>query len=93
MEGRTVRLDRINEGVDFMAQEYLSEYPERVTVYHMFDRPRNLYNPKFNTKGGYKTDVERDSAMTNESDKDIAFILRGLWTSGTAQNILRRYEI
>jgi hypothetical protein len=30
--------------------------------------------------------------MTNSSDKDIAFIRKGRWTSGTAQNILRRYE-
>lgn len=84
------------EGVDIMAQEYLSKVADlkhsQVTVYHMFSLPRNFYSPKFNTKGGYKTDEERDAAMTRESDRDIAFVRRGKRNSGTAQNIVRRYE-
>ena len=78
------------EGVDIMAQEYLKTLCEegrlnysQVSVYHMFDSPRHLAS---------EDDVERDSAMTEASDKDIAFIRKGNWTSGTAQNILRRYE-
>lgn len=80
-------------GVDTMAQDYLaSKNIMRVTVYHMFESPRHLASVCFSTKGGYKDDVSRDAAMTEASDIDIAFIRKGRWTSGTAQNILRRYE-
>ena len=82
-------------GVDIMAQNYLVNVlkinPEHITVYHMFEKPRNLNSKITNLKGGYKDDIERDSAMTNESDEDIAFIRKGKEASGTAQNILRRY--
>ena len=82
------------DGVDIMAQNYLIDVlniePERVTVYHMFDSPRNI-NPKITqTKGGFKTDEERDSAMTANSFEDIAFVRDYSKMSGTAQNILRR---
>lgn len=85
-------------GADRLAQKWLSEnLPEkehyRVTVYHMFDLPRILESKLFKTKGGYKDDISRDSDMTKISDKDIAFIYPNRWTSGTAQNILRRFEI
>lgn len=85
-------------GVDEMAQTWLSKnLPEkehyRVTVYHMFDKPRVYCSNKFLLSGGYKSDVERDSAMTNASNVDIAFIHSGRWNSGTAQNILRRFEV
>lgn len=41
--------------------------------------------------GGFKTDRDRDSAMTNASSEDIAFIRsKSKWDSGTAENILRR---
>lgn len=85
-------------GVDEMAQVWLSEnIPEkehhRVTVYHMFDKPRVCCSDKFLLSGGYKNDIERDSAMTNASNVDIAFIHSGRWDSGTAQNILRRFEV
>lgn len=87
------------EGADIMAQKYLKTLCEdgrlnysQVSVYHMFDSPRHLASDKFNLVGGFKGDVERDSAMTEASDKDIAFIRKGNWTSGTSQNILRRYE-
>lgn len=82
------------DGVDTMAQAWLRDNVEhkRVTVYHMFDSPRSLLG-SFKTMGGFKSDVERDSTMTRDSDIDVAFILPGRWTSGTAQNILRRYEV
>ena len=39
----------------------------------------------------FKNDEERDSAMTNVSDFDIAFVKNGKWKdSGTAINIRRR---
>lgn len=84
-------------GVDEKAQKWLAEnLPEnehyRVTVYHMGKEPMNLMSTKFNTKGGFKTDEERDAAMTKHSDEDIAFVRKGKRDSGTAQNIVRRYE-
>ena len=83
------------KGVDIMAQNTLMDvlgYPtEKVTVYHMHDKPRNI-NPLITQRvGGFKTDEERDYAMSANSDEDIAFIRCGRFTSGTAQNICRRY--
>ena len=85
-------------GVDEMAQEWLSTNLNetdhyRVNIYHMFEKPRVLKSDKFRTHGGYKNDIERDSAMTKASNIDIAYIHKGRWTSGTAQNILRRIEV
>ena len=81
-------------GVDAMAQEYLAHliqsYPNvKVIVYHMFDKPRNNFY-KFSTKGGFTDDHARDSAMTNDSDADIAWVRSGKKNSGTEQNIVRR---
>lgn len=80
-------------GVDIMAQDYLVKkgLQDKVTVYHMFEKPRNI-NPLIKSlKGGFKTDEERDSAMTDASDFDIAFVRNGKWKdSGTAINIRRR---
>ena len=88
------------EGVDAMGQALLKKLCDEnvldysnVTVYHMKTAPRHYADDRFNTKGGFESDVERDSAMTRDSQKDIAFIRTGKWTSGTAQNILRRYEL
>ena len=82
------------DGVDIMAQNYLVEKGKAdvVTVYHMFKKPRNHNNIIKKLKGGFNTDEERDSAMTDASDFDIAFVLRDKWNSGTAQNIQRRAE-
>jgi len=85
------------EGCDIMAQNYLvntlNVSPEKIKVFHMFTSPRNI-NPKITqTVGGFTTDVERDSAMTKHSDYDIAFVRPNKYNSGTAQNILRRYEL
>lgn len=82
-------------GADIMAQNYLIDIlkinPNRITVYHMLDAPQNL-NPKITQLvGGFKTDEERDSAMTKASFKDIAFVRDITKNSGTAQNILRRH--
>ena len=82
-------------GVDKMAQDFLIDAlevdPDRITVYHMLEKPRNI-NPKIiNLSGGYKSDIERDSAMTEVSCEDIAFVRDNTKNSGTAQNILRRY--
>lgn len=83
------------QGVDIMAQNYLLDQigiePERVTVYHMFDAPRNKNEKVINLFGGFKTDEERDAAMTEVSAHDIAFVRDHTKISGTATNILRRY--
>lgn len=84
-------------GTDIMAQNYLVETlnvdPDRLTVYHMFDSPRNC-NPKIkNLKGGFSTDDMRDIAMTEDSSHDIAFVRDWTKISGTAQNILRRHQL
>lgn len=84
-------------GCDLMAQEYLLDVlnidPSRVTVYHMLDTPRYKNDKVVNFKGGYKSDEERDSAMTNDSFADIAFVRDWTKLSGTAQNILRRHRL
>ena len=82
-------------GVDIMCQNYLLDEleinPQQITVYHMFNSPRNV-NPKVvNLSGGFESDEERDAAMTANSTKDIAFVRNHTELSGTAQNILRRY--
>lgn len=84
-------------GVDIMAQNYLLDElevdPERITVFHMLTEPRNINSKITQFIGGFESDEERDSAMTNASFKDIAFIRDNTKLSGTAQNILRRHLI
>lgn len=89
------------EGADKFAMDYIfSKDICHVTIYHMFTKPRNT--PKATTRvlldivdfrGGFKSDEDRDSAMTHDSDFDIAFIKDNRWDSGTAQNIKRRYNL
>ena len=83
-------------GVDATAQTLLSDLVSRgvipyshVKVYHMFTAPRHNVG-SFRTVGGFKSDDERDSAMTNASDEDIAWVRPGREGSGTHKNILRR---
>lgn len=82
-------------GVDIMCQNYLLDEieinPQQITVYHMFEKPRYVNAKVINLIGGFKTDEERDSAMTLNSSKDVAFIRNHTELSGTAQNILRRH--
>jgi hypothetical protein len=76
-------------GVDIMAQHYLkSMVVNDVTVYHMFESPRN--NVGYPLKGGFRSDIERDYQMTKDSDDDIAWIAPGRESSGTGQNVQRR---
>lgn len=80
------------KGTDTMAQEYLSAFTDKVVVYHMFGKPRNNkgHSP---TVGGFKSDEERDAAMTKVSDYDIAWVRPGREKSGTAKNIERRAKL
>lgn len=81
-------------GVDIMAQNYLIDTlnfpPDRICVYHMFDKPKNIHPKIENRVGGFSNDEERDAAMTRDSHIDIAFVRDHLKLSGTAMNILRR---
>jgi len=84
------------KGVDTFAQNFLQKHlvPRiKVTVYHMFENPRTPRIKGFTYIGGFTSDNERDTAMTNASDADIALILKGKEKSGTAKNILRRLTI
>jgi hypothetical protein len=80
------------QGIDNMAIGFLKnlEYMllGNVTVYHMFEEPR--FNAGFETKGGFRSDVERDFAMTLASDEDIAWTRKGRERSGTGCNLDRR---
>jgi hypothetical protein len=75
-------------GADTLAQAWLKERTTNVRVYHMFETPRN--NLGFSTSGGFKSDKERDEAMTAGSSHDIAWVRPGRETSGTAKNLARR---
>lgn len=87
------------KGTDTLAQDYLKVKLEpidqlnRVTVFHMFKKPRYLASDGFKTQGGYIDDTSRDNAMTKASTHDIGFLLSNRLKSGTAKNILRRHLI
>lgn len=82
------------EGTDYMAQQYLVSLgmTGKTTVYHMFEKPRN-YVEGLKCIGGFKSDEERDSAMTRDSDFDIAFYEKKRGWSGTFTNIARRWGL
>lgn len=93
------------KGTDSISADYLWEQGVKdVVIYHMFDKPRN--NPGYPTQGGFKTDTERDEAMTKNSKEDIAWVrseeeskklygkkYRSGRISGTQQNLNRRIEM
>ena len=79
------------KGADTLAQDYLYGKTDKVTVYHMFESPR--YNVGFTTTGGFLTDEERDSYMTDNSDSDIAWVREGREKSGTQKNLDRRQTL
>lgn len=77
------------KGADKMALDYLIELGyDKVIITHMFQHPRN--KTYYNTIGGFVSDEDRDSYMTNHSDYDIAFVREGKHKSGTSKNIKRR---
>ena len=95
-------------GCDLMAQQMLTDlkqgrcpalpsvaYPDIVLhVYHMFSSPRHLHDRAHTAAlvGGFISDEERDAAMTEASDEDIAWVRPGKSKrkSGTAKNLERR---
>lgn len=79
------------KGVDERAQDYLKEKNASCVIFHMFNDSR--YNAGFHTVGGFKTDEERDAAMTKVSNIDLAFVRLGKRNSGTVRNLQRRKEL
>lgn len=99
-------------GGDSFGQKWLSylcrktpDLHQRVTVYHMYQKPRNNLG-KFQTQGGFKNDDERDEAMTNNSTVDILWVrtpeeqqkrlgpkYNPFHVSGTMKNQIRRDEL
>lgn len=76
-------------GADQQAQAYLARHTRKVTVYHMFEKPR-FNEGSFDTSGGFLNDDSRDAAMTAASDVDVAWVRPGREKSGTAKNLARR---
>jgi hypothetical protein len=52
-------------GADTASQQYLFGKTKAVMVYRMFESPRN--NAGFPTRGGFKSDAERDELLTRDS--------------------------
>lgn len=75
-------------GADHRFQRLAAAEGWRVTVYHMFEAPR--FNEGFPTRGGFDSDGARDEAMTQASDRDVAWVRPGREKSGTAKNLRRR---
>jgi hypothetical protein len=75
-------------GADRMAHDFLKQLGAKVTVFHMKQKPR--YETDCEKRGGYKTDNERDAAMTAASNADVAWVRPGRENSGTARNLARR---
>lgn len=83
------------DGADKLTQSHLFESgvgKNRVLVFHMFHAPRFNVG-MWNTIGGFNSDDERDTALTQVSDKDIAWVRAGRESSGTQMNINRREQI
>lgn len=78
-------------GADALAQQYLLGRTVAVVVYHMLTSPRN--NAGFPTTGGFTSDDERDTRMTMDSDRDIAWVRPGREKSGTQRNLDRRQRL
>jgi hypothetical protein len=92
-------------GVDTMAQEYLSSKGVTdVTIYHIAKSPKNNA-ANFPVIGGFKYHNQKDAAMTDNSDYDIAWVRsveeqKKLYgssyrkrKSGTEKNLNRRKKL
>lgn len=98
-------------GTDYMAQMLLvellgSDNLHRLTVYHKGNVPEKLASADIRTVSGFCSHDDRDIAMTNTSDIDIAYVRsheesRKIYgdtfdptrKSSTEKNIIRRMEL
>ena len=76
-------------GADLLFQQHAHAHALAVTVFHMFEQPRNNVGA-FPVVGGFTSDATRDAAMTAASTLDIAWVRPGRERSGTAKNLQRR---
>ena len=76
-------------GADLLFQRHAHAHALPVTVFHMFERPRNNIGDR-PLVGGFTSDDTRDAAMTAASTLDIAWVRPGRERSGTARNLARR---
>lgn len=74
-------------GAAGLAREYLAGARAEVCVFHVGEAPRCAAGA---TRGGFATEDERDAAMTDASDADIAWVRPGMDDSATASNLARR---
>lgn len=87
--GADMRAQLFVDSLRLQLAEELCSNMGTITVYHMLDAPR--HNPAgLPTLGGFKSDRERDAAMTAASDHDVAWVRPGREKSGTADNLRRR---
>lgn len=78
-------------GCDAMTQKFLFDHGTPRRLFHMLEEPRNNYSGGGALNGGFKTDEERDAAMTAASDDDIAWVRPGKRrNNGTTKNLERR---
>jgi hypothetical protein len=81
-------------GVDNLAQIILTVYaPDRHTVYFKGETPRHIHAAEAKEKGGYSSQIAKDTAMTNASTHDLLWIRPGKERSGTASNQKRREAV
>jgi hypothetical protein len=76
------------KGADALFQVYARDHNLPTTVYHMFEAPRRTIK-RAGLVGGFKSDEERDAAMTAASHADLAWVRTGRERSGTAKNLDR----
>lgn len=77
-------------GIDQLTQQFCLDQkidPKRVHVYDKGDQDNRL-DPNFNHLNGFSSYTERDQALTDVTDQDLAFVHGG--GSGTFSNIIRR---
>lgn len=83
------------DGVDALAQKFLQDAgvsPERVTVYHVGDKPRRWWcMPGVRTRGGFRSLGAASRAMTSESTADIAWLRGRAYDDPAADVALREH--
>lgn len=94
------------KGCDTLTIEFLTTwFPRRkLSIYHIGEKSRVIVTTDDGESsvtraknvhyiGGFKSDEERDAAMTAASDDDICYVRLGKEISGTGRNLLRRAAI
>lgn len=98
------------KGTDSLAQKYLINLipKKRVNIYHMYKKPLNNKG-NYELVGGFTSHNKKDTAMTQSSDYDIAYVRSPIITkkmleakgitydpkrkSGTQRNLDRRKKL